>query len=118
VIGRGQQHDGVRVLAQQEVRRQRRRRGGVAPARLKDDGLGADVNCAQLLGDDEPVAVVANDNGIGERAAVQSFSRFLQQAYFRNQTDQLLGIQFPGKGPKPLSRTAGKNDRNDCFGHG
>ena len=83
------QHQRIGVLLEQkgcDTSRGRR----IAPLRLDDDGLGLDTHGAQLLGDNEAVRIVADDDRRlnligGARGLPEAQRRFLQEAAFGGQ---------------------------------
>ena len=61
----------------------RHRRGGIAADRLQQDRLGLHADLAQLLGHDEAVVFIADQQGCAEaRQALQALLGLLQQGVF------------------------------------
>jgi hypothetical protein len=76
-------------------------RCGIAANRLKDDGGRGTADLAQLLGHDEPVALVADHQRrslAGE--TLQPQSRILQQGQIIHQREELFRIFLAGQRPQ------------------
>ena len=87
---------------------------GVAAGRLQHDRLRTDADFAQLFGNHEAMALVANHHRRGEIGhALQAVERALDHAVMAGQLQKLLGVQLPGQGPQPGAGPAGENDRHD-----
>jgi hypothetical protein len=87
---------------------------GVPAFGLEQQGLGHATDLAQLLGGEETVLVVADyDWRIEPLEALQSKYRFLKQGVFGDEPQELLRERSSGQRPKPRSRTAAQDHRNE-----
>ncbi len=114
VIGRHDQEQGGGIGRRQHERGNGGGRCGIAPDRLEDDGMRRDRDLPQLLGDDEAMLVIGDDQRRREaRAIADPPHRLLQQALARKQREELLGIKRARHRPKPRPRAARQDDRRD-----
>ncbi len=94
----------------------------VAPDRFEDDGLRRLPRQAQLLGDDEAVFLVRNDDrrqfveAIFARFGVPAQHRVLQHRMLAAQGEQLLRMLLARQRPQARAGAAGKNDGLDQHG--
>ncbi len=120
VIGRQYEQHGIdslrlrRLILRHGCHRGDRNRGrSVTPARLENDRLRLRPRFQQLLGDQEAMTFVANDdrtrNVLDTRKPRQ---RLLQHRSLADERQQLLRIQLPRKRPQASAGAAGKNDRD------
>jgi hypothetical protein len=95
---RGQdQQDGVRIGTsaanlQGREGRERYRRRGITSERLQDECARLDIDLPQLLRHQEPVRLIANDDGGRRRHSLEAQRRLLQHGALAGQGEQLLGI--------------------------
>ena len=90
------------------------RRPGVAGLRLEQDGLGLDVDLLQLVVDQEPVILVADQQRCGEADVAQAACRrVLQHRPFGCELEELLGIRRARQRPQARTGAAGQDDRMD-----
>ena len=113
MIRRQQRHDRVRIVLGQQQRGHRRGRRGVAALRLENDGARRHLELAQLLGDQEAMLLVADDQRRGEAAAGHPPHRLLQHAALGDERQQLLRPQRPRQGPQSRSGAARQDDRDE-----
>lgn len=107
-------HDEHEVVGRvRERQRRKRERGrGVAAHRFEDDGARRPAERAQLFRDEEPVFLVAHDDGrAGAVEAVDPVRRFLQHRAPAEQGQELLGVVFARQRPQARARSAGQDDR-------
>ena len=94
------------------------RRGAVAADRLQHDAGIRDARGAELFGDQEPVLLVAHDDGRREAIAAGPLRRLLQQRAVGHQRPELLGKALARDRPQPGAGAAGEDDGNDAmFAH-
>ncbi len=91
--------------------RHRRRRRRVAAAGLEDDFRRRDAGLPRLLGDNEPVFLVADEHRPGVPLISQARRRFLQKGRRCDQRQELFRVKRPRHWPQPRSRSAAKDDR-------
>ena len=121
VIGGQHEQDGVRcmtaalafALAGTVERHERRHRNGgrgIAADGLEDDRLRRRAELQHLLGHDEAMALVADDDGRREiRQAGDALHRLLQHRLLADQWQQLLGVQLARERPEPRAGAAGED---------
>ena len=89
-------------------------RRGVAADRLEHDRLGLDRQVAQLLGDQEAMILVADQQRRGEAGRIADpLHRRLQQADIGDQRHDLLRIGGTRQRPQPRAGAARENHRMD-----
>ena len=111
----GGQHQQQRIVAASlrcRERGERDRRGGVATDRLEHDGLRRVVDHAQLLGDQEAMRLVADDDRRAGAEPVAAARGGLQHRLLVDQRQQLLRIQLARERPEPGTGAAGEKDWN------
>jgi hypothetical protein len=102
VVGRQHQHERARILPGQQQGGAGDRRSGIAAAAdgLEHDGRRLASGIAELLGDDETVLLVADDERGGEAAGIaHAGDGLLQQAALGGEREKLLRIEGPRKRP-------------------
>ena len=74
---------------------------------------GATRDLAQLLGDDEPMLFIGDEEGGGEtaRRSATRANGLLQQAVLAEERQELLRVERARHRPQPGARTTGQNDR-------
>ncbi len=117
VVRRHDQHQRIGVARSrcrdQAQRRDAGRRGGVAAERFEDQRLRRDADFAQLLGDDEAMLLVRDDERRGESGIGDATRRLLQQAALASQRQKLLRVKRARHRPQPRSRAARQDNRMD-----
>jgi hypothetical protein len=89
-------------------------RGGVPPRRLEHDGGWLDPGGSQLLGDQETVGLVADDDRWRESVVVgDPAGGVLQQAVLTNQRQHLFRVQLARQRPQAGPRPTREDDWND-----
>ncbi len=74
--------------------------------------VGADLS--QLLGDHEPVLLVADHHRLPQLGQpLQTGDGLLEHGPVGDQGQELFGIELAGQGPEPAAGTAGENDGDD-----
>ncbi len=116
VVGGHHADDGLRVILRQQQRGGGDGGGAVAADGLEQDTGAFDVGVPHLLGDQEPVGLVADDEGRREFAAGRAERRFLDQGSVGDERPELLGEAFARDRPEASAGAAGEDDRNDASG--
>ena len=111
VIGRRDQHQGFAVLRREHQRGNCRCRRGVAPDRLQHDARWRRADFAHLFGQDEAVALVAEQKRRREARAGEAHCRILQHGVVADQAQQLLGIIGARQRPQPCAGATTQNHR-------
>ena len=118
-IRRHHPQDGVRILFRHQHRGRGDCRGAVAADRFQHDARIFYTGGAQLLGDQEAMLLVADNNWRRETRVGGAQSGFLHHRPVRHQRPELLGEAFPRDRPQPCAGTAGQDNGNDSrFVHG
>jgi DNA-binding transcriptional regulator of glucitol operon len=112
VGGRGEQ-DRVGAVAAGIQCRRRQRRGRVATGGFQQQGPIGNAQFAQLLGGDETVVLVADDDGRAQRQAIESAQRVLQQALPAEQGLKLLGVLLARHRPQARAGAAAEDHGQD-----
>ena len=108
------QHQRVGIARQEPQGGGGDRRRGVAALRLEQDGLGLDADLLQLVVDQEPVILVADQHWCGKADVTQSACRrVLKHGPFGRELEKLLGVRSARQRPQPRAGAAGKDDRMD-----
>ncbi len=114
MVGRGDQHEGVGVVALEPDGGAGDGRGGVAGDRLDEEAGKAGADLARLVLDDEAVLFGPDDQrGAEARPAAEPRQRVLEQRAAAGQAEELLGETDARGRPEPRARAAGKDDGND-----
>ena len=109
MVGGEHDDDCVGRAARGEARRDGDRRTRVAARRLQHDvGLRADL--AQLVGDEEAVVEIGDDDRPFERRVGQHRHRRLEGGALANERNELLGKRLAQLGPHPRPRSAAHNN--------
>ena len=111
MIRRQQQDDALGVSLGHDQGRYGRGRSGVAPLRFEHDGTRLDANFLHLFGDQETVAVVADQNRRRRVRQPRPQHRILDHGARTVECQQLLGQRRARQRPQPCTRAARKNDR-------
>ena len=120
MVGRHDEEDRPRVALQRREGGDGDGGRGVAPERLEDDGSARDAEGAHLLGDDEAMLLVGDDDRRLEQGLVADpQGRLLQHGLRSDQGQELLRIGLPRQGPEAGPGAAGQEHGNDLalFGH-
>ena len=112
-VGRHHPYDCAGIALGDHDRRRRDRRGGVAADRLEHDGGVFDTARPHLLGNQEPVFLIADDDRGAERWADAAADRLLQHGAFADQRPELLRKALARHRPKAGTGTAGQDDGHD-----
>ena len=116
VIGRHHQHQRLRSRLAECERRERQGWGGIAPDRLQQYCRGPTLNLSQLLGNEKPMLVIADNPWIGHVGhAVKTLDGLLKQRLLTDEAQQLLRIMLTRKGPEALTCAAGEDDGTSWF---
>ena len=90
------------------------RRPGVAGQRLEQDGLRLDADLLQLVVDQEPMILVADQQRCGEADVAQSARRrVLQHRPLGRELQELLGIRSARQRPQARASATGQDDGMD-----
>jgi hypothetical protein len=82
--------------------------------RLKHDARARDPDGAQLLGDDEAVLGVGDDQRRGEAGRVAGAAGgLLEHSLGPGERQKLLGVGLAREGPEPGAGAAGEQNRDD-----
>ena len=118
VIRRHHQHQRIGLAFGDAQRGNARRRRRVAADRLEQQGFRSRGDLAQLLGDDEAVLLIGNDQRRGEAGlAGDPQHRLLQQAGIAEERQQLLRIKRARHWPEAGARAPGQDHRMDHAFH-
>ena len=117
VVGREHQEHRVLVAPLRERRSRGDGRAGIAPHRLEQDvGLGVDLG--QLLGDQETILAVGDDDRPREQAGLGHAQHgVLKGRAWTEQLQELLRPALARAWPKPRARSAAHDQRDDPVGH-
>ena len=114
MVGGQDQHQRVRLLRQQQQRRDADRRRRVAAQRLEHDRLRRHAGEAKMLGHDEAMLVIGDHHRRREAGAVgHPQRRLLQQRALAQQRQELLGVERPRQRPQPRPGAARQDHRMD-----
>ena len=114
VVGRLHEHQGIGVACQKPQGGRSDRRPGVAGERLEQDGLGLDADLLQLVVNQKPVILVADQDRCGKAYVAQSACRsVLQHRPFGRELEELLGIRRARQRPQACPCATGQDDRMD-----
>ena len=117
VVGGQRQHDRRVAPPQRMHRAGDNRRSGVAPMRLEQD-VGVDPDLGELLGDQEPVLMIGDDDGPSEhRSLADPADRLLKGRARTEQPQKLLGPPLARRRPQPRPGAAAHDEGNDRLGH-
>lgn len=112
LVGRHHQQDGVAPFLGGDEGGELHGGGGVAAHGLEHDAVCAFADLAQLLGNDEAVFFVGDDDGAGgfNAETVEPARGDLQQGFGAGERQELLGVGFAGGRPQAGAGTTGEDD--------
>ena len=111
VVGRHDQHQRIGFRLGQRQGGDAGGGGRVAADRLEQERARNGRDLAQLLGDDEPMLFIGDQQGRGEALPVgHPANRLLQQAVAAEEAQQLFRVKRARHRPEPCTRAAGQND--------
>ncbi len=112
VIGGKHQEHRVRILGGDDQSGDGGGGRGVAAEGFENDVARRNPDLTKLLGDDEAMLGVADDERRQERVLVaDALDRLLQERGLRHQRQQLLRIELPRQGPQPRAGAPGQDHR-------
>ena len=89
--------------------------GAVAARGFQDDARAGNPGLPQLLGDQEPMLLIAHHDRRRESWAARPQDRVLHQRFVRQQRPELLREAFPRHGPKTGAGPTGQDDGDDLL---
>ncbi len=110
MVRRQHQQQRIITLAGCFQRGHRDRRGGVAANRLQQDCLRLHAQLLQLLGGDEAVLLVGDDQRRAAGDRCHTLPGGLQHGLFAGQCQELLGVGLARQWPQAGAGAAGKDD--------
>ncbi len=118
-VRRHHPQDGVRVFFRHQHGGGGDGRRAVTADRLQHDAGVGDTRGAQLLGDQKPMLLIADDDRRGEARTGGTQGGFLHHRPLRHQRPELLGEAFPRYRPQAGAGAAGQDNGDDTLiGHG
>ncbi|MNV73973.1 hypothetical protein D3C71_1671550 [compost metagenome] len=112
MVGGQHQHQLVAAFVDQLHGGHRHGWRGVATERLHQDGLGFELQGAELLLDDELVVLVADHDGRVHAIERQALDGLLEQRVFTGQGQELFGELLARQRPQTRTATTRKNYRD------
>jgi hypothetical protein len=115
------QHEQQRIVAallrQHRVRGDRDGRRRIAPGGLEQDAARRETHLAELLGDEETMGFVADDQRARRAGKTREPRRgLLDHGSLAGEREQLLGEQFTRQRPQAGTRAAGEDHRHQFHG--
>ncbi len=110
MIGGEHDDDGLRRAARGDARGDGDRGGRIAPRGLEDD-IGRSADGAQLIGDEEAIIGVGDDDRLVEGLVRQRLNGGLEGRQLADERNELFRESFPRFGPYARARPAAHYDR-------